>query len=357
MRPELSLYLDVVRFVAALVVFIAHFTLQRFSGGFLWPLNALGHEAVTVFFVLSGFVIAYATDGREKTLRDYTLNRCARMYSVVLPALVLTLLLDAAGRHWNPAPYGATPADPWAMAWHLLSGLSFTNELWTLSVPQGSNTAYWSLGYEVPFYAIFGVALYTPARWRAAAVGLAVLVVGPSIAIALPVWLAGVAAYRFTRRGGLTPQQGVLVFLAASVAWGVYELIALKWGRPLLDATALFKRKEIIQDYIVCALFTAQLIGFHAAAPALGGWLLPHARTIRWLAGATFTLYLCHMPVAQFLAAISPWPLADPRSRIWVFAGTLLAIFAIAEFTERRKPAWRRIFEAAWPKRKTVNQT
>ena len=355
MKRELSLYLDVVRFVAALTVFVSHFAQHHISGGLLWQLNPLGHEAVTVFFVLSGYVIAHATATRETDARDYVLSRCARLYSVAAPAVLLTVVLDLLGSHFHPAAYAAEwgySAD--FSAWRFVSALTFTNELWGLSVRQGSNAAYWSMGYEAPFYVIFGLALYAPRRWRHAAVAAALLAVGPSIAVALPLWLAGVAAYRYNQRRPLSPRTGLVLFALSCLGWLAYEITVLRTGRPVLQPTALFKRAELIQDAVIGALFIANLVGFDAAAPTLGRALLRHANTIRWLAGATFTLYLCHLPVAQFLAALSPWPITDGRSHVLVLVGTVLAVFVLAEFTERRKADWRRWLDVAWPMRRAA---
>ena len=54
MSGTLSIYLDIVRFAAALVVFLGHAADSRFTGGFLWQFNLINQEAVTIFFVLSG---------------------------------------------------------------------------------------------------------------------------------------------------------------------------------------------------------------------------------------------------------------------------------------------------------------
>ena len=346
MKPELSLYLDVVRFLAALVVFIAHFALHRLSGGFVWQLNAYGHEAVTVFFVLSGFVIAYATDTRERDPRSYTLSRLSRMYSVVLPAVLLTVVLDLIGSHWRPDVYSAEWgfSDNWTLA-RLFAALTFTNEIWGQHVTVGSNAAYWSMGYEVPYYVIFGVALFTPPRWRTVAVIVAVLAAGPAIVVSMPLWLGGVAAYHFCKRDTLSARTGLWLFFGSTAAWLAYEALAWRYGRPMVEGGVYLRRLEVLQDCIIGPLFVAHLIGFNAAARTLGPWLLRHAPAIRWTAGASFTLYLCHMPIAQFLLACAPWPATDARSRLLVFIGTLLVVFVVAEFTERRKNACRKGFE------------
>jgi peptidoglycan/LPS O-acetylase OafA/YrhL len=346
MKPELSIYLDAVRFAAALVVFVSHFALQRLSGGFLWQLNPYGHQAVAVFFVLSGFVIAHATDTRERDARSYTLNRLSRMYSVVIPAVVLTVVLDQIGGAWRPDVYsqawGYTP--DWSLA-RLLAALSFTHEVWGQHLRLGSNAAYWSMGYEVPYYVIFGLALYAPVRWRTAAVVTAALAAGPAIVVSMPLWLGGVAAYHFCKRNTLSAHTGLWLAFGSAAAWLGYEALAWRYGRPMLPAGTYLRRPEVLQDAVVGPLFMAHLVGFNAAAKSLGPWFVRHGHAIRWAAGASFTLYLCHMPIAQFLLACAPWPATDPRARMLVFAGTLAAVFAFAEISERRKAAWRRGFD------------
>ncbi len=355
---EVSLYLDLVRFAAAMAVFVAHFGLHRLSGGFLWQLGAYGHQAVTVFFVLSGFVIAYATDthgttahgktARETTARQYTVSRLARLYSVVLPAVLLTPLLDALGSTLRPEVYVGWGYTQDLSFWRFFSALTFTNQVWTLNVLQGSNASYWSMGYEVPYYALFGLATYVPGRWRWPAVLMAAAAFGPSILSALPIWLLGVAAYRVSRRRYLTARAGVVLFVLSALGWVTYELLVWKLGRPLLTPTDLIRRRELIQDAIVGLCFAGSLLGVAAAPDLLCGWLRRWQAPVRWLAGATFTLYLLHEPLAQCLLALLPWPVSDPYSRASVFFGSLMLVFMLAAVTERRKDVWRAAFNSAW---------
>ena len=95
MRRETSIYLNAVRFFAALVVFLGHTSGRRFTDGFLWAFGEYMDVAVIIFFVLSGYVIAYVTDNRERSLDDYAINRVARILSVAMPALIETCLRDA----------------------------------------------------------------------------------------------------------------------------------------------------------------------------------------------------------------------------------------------------------------------
>ena len=92
MKPGTSLYLDLVRWAAALTVFIEHLR-EHTKIGFaaFWAAhpfwyshwNLFSQTAVTVFFVLSGYVIAHVLATRERTPVDYAASRLARLYSVV----------------------------------------------------------------------------------------------------------------------------------------------------------------------------------------------------------------------------------------------------------------------------------
>src|SRR5436309_9308252 len=104
MTNALSLYLDALRFGAALTVFVSHYSTGRISGGLFWQFDR-GRTAVLVFFVLSGFVIAWVTETRERTLEEYGHSRVARLYSVIIPAFVLTAALDSVGKAIDPRLY------------------------------------------------------------------------------------------------------------------------------------------------------------------------------------------------------------------------------------------------------------
>lgn len=125
-----SLWLDAVRFTAAFAVFVGHISGQRFTAGVLWQAGPYGPEAVYVFFVLSGFVIAYVTDQREKEPLVYAASRFGRIASVAMPALVVTFALDAVGRAVQPALYNAAWGYLWdGRWWQFAAALTFTNQL------------------------------------------------------------------------------------------------------------------------------------------------------------------------------------------------------------------------------------
>src|SRR6185312_14830921 len=54
---------------------------------------------------LAGFVIAFVASTSETTPSSYVFARLSRLWSVVIPALALTVIFDYAGSRWNPRIY------------------------------------------------------------------------------------------------------------------------------------------------------------------------------------------------------------------------------------------------------------
>src|SRR5438128_9706281 len=139
MTNALSLYLDALRFGAALTVFVSHYSTGRISGGLFWQFDG-GRTAVLVFFVLSGFVIAWVTETRERTFEEYTLSRLARLYSVIIPVFIVTAVLDHLAIAIDPGLYGPELGLSWAqkLLGYALSAV-FLGESWMLRMLPGSN--------------------------------------------------------------------------------------------------------------------------------------------------------------------------------------------------------------------------
>jgi peptidoglycan/LPS O-acetylase OafA/YrhL len=126
-----------------------------------------GHQAVLLFFLISGFCIHYrqarslATSGDGRmNLKSYAWRRLRRLYPPLLLALALTALFDSLGASLNPAYYAGQTAYPSindaAVAGSrtlttLFGGLLFQSSLATPSF--GTNGPLWSLSYELWFSA------------------------------------------------------------------------------------------------------------------------------------------------------------------------------------------------------------
>ncbi len=342
MNRETSIYLDLVRFIAAVFVFLTHASREQSSGGFLWHLQ-FGREAVDAFFVLSGFVIAHVVETRERSPLAYGVARAARIYSVALPALLLTFVLDRIGQPLRPENYVGWCCDSLgSLAEQYLGSLVFLNEIWSHHAPPGSALPYWSLGFEVWYYVAFGVAFFGRRPWNFIGAALVMLAIGPRVAALFPLWLMGFACSRLGRRRPPGPRLGWALCAGALIAFLLYEQVATRYGE-LYSAFSFSPERlhDYAQDYIVGALFSLHLYGFCAISGAFAPVFRRLERPIRWIAGATFSLYLFHVPLIETVVALAPWPVTSWPTRALVFIGLPLIVFALAEVTERRKAAWR----------------
>ena len=193
---QFSVYLDLVRFLAAAYVMLAHTKYPRFTDGWLITFGKLTNDAVMIFFVRSGLVIAHVTTQKERDFPSYALARLSRLWSVALPALLVGALADAIGTQLQASLYDG----PWFAADHplvrILISAIFSGELWFLDMLPFSNAPYWSINYEFWYYAIFAVLVFARGWQRILLLLLTALICGPKILLLLPVWLFGVAISR-----------------------------------------------------------------------------------------------------------------------------------------------------------------
>jgi peptidoglycan/LPS O-acetylase OafA/YrhL len=338
-----SLYLDLLRVLAAVGVFLGHANFSWFSVGLnLFP--DLGHELVVLFFFLSGYVVADATLGKRRGPRDYAAARLSRLYSVVLPALVLTAVARAAGAALRPEYYAGFERGHESVRWALSA--VFCQEVWFLSSSPATNAPLWSLGYEFWFYALFGCWVFVrrTAVRLACVVGVS-LVAGPKLLLLLPVWLMGVAAWR--ARTAFAPPRWIARggFVAASVA--AWWLAASTWTSPGGAAAAApwFYSGRWLSDWALGAAIALQVLCLAPAWPELAvpGWL---ERPVRWGAGLTFSLYAFHYPLLVFAGAVLPYDKGNALHVAAVLAVVLLVIGALWFVTERQRAWWRARFAA-----------
>jgi peptidoglycan/LPS O-acetylase OafA/YrhL len=335
------------------MVAIGHVTQPPFSTR--WPdLTIHAVESVGIFFVLSGFVIRYVTRLKYAKLGEYWIDRASRIYSVVLPAVLFTLLADGIAIRANRSYYhhwwGAFMDHP---ARRLVQNLLFTSQFWQRDTALFSNGPMWSLSYECLYYAIYGCAFYLrgPLRWLCVA-GLIALG-GPHIALLLPLWVLGCLVYEAYERLAAEPRRGrVHAMFAAAAAAGV-----LLW-RPAIAAIFAVKQQvmDVVQahhhqppnlywmrDYYRVGIPTAFLMLWlllavdHLQVPVRARW----TRVIRGLAEGTFPLYVIHFPLYVLIAALIPYDHASAVSKLTLLLVAIAAGVLLAFPTNRLKNAMR----------------
>jgi peptidoglycan/LPS O-acetylase OafA/YrhL len=342
----MSLYLDMIRPIAAFCVLLGHVSFQNLSGGQLGYMSGAGKQAVDVFFVLSGFVIAHVCTTRENDAREYIISRAARIYSVAIPALILTAIVDAIGIRINPAIYqGAIQTFSPGL---IIRSVFFIGEQWNAHRFPGCNGPYWSLGFEVWYYVAFGAFVFVPLRWRWLATLVVLAFIGPKVSSLFPAWLMGVAVYRICAAQKLSKPMGWIFFTLPLILFAVYQAFPHSLLEQFQPITINLERlRSLAEDYFICCLFSTHLIGYSAVSSTFAPWLERYARHIRWFAGATFSLYLTHLPIMHLLAALSPFPTESPLTVCLFLTVTPIACLAFADIFERRKPLWRALIVRA----------
>lgn len=343
--PGLSLYLELLRLLAATEVVLFHVGGFPLLGGHRAVWNAFGHEAVVVFFVLSGFVIAFAAHTREHTAKAYAVSRLTRIYSVALPCLLFTVLFDRVGLALVPQLYAGLVTDGSALVRLVLGGL-FLNESWALSAQMFSNTPYWSIAYEFWYYAVFAGLFYFRGWPRIALTGLACLIAGYKILLLFPIWALGWGVYRWTQRHHVNPALGLVLFVQPALV--LYLDDSLSWTRHAGEWLAVMIGHEqwrvglswsryVLTDTLLGCSMAAHFVGAAALSPWLERMLRPVARPVKWLTARSFTLYLLHQP-AMLLAGALLLTLGVPLLGSWsVFAVTWGIVLAVAQVSELQK--------------------
>jgi peptidoglycan/LPS O-acetylase OafA/YrhL len=241
-----------------------------------------GFLGVETFFMISGFVICMS--GWDRTPRDFIASRAARLLPafwacVLITTAVMTCLPLTDGL---PLPHGLTAAD-------IAVNLTMLAE--PLNVPY-VDTVYWTLWYELRFYALFAIlVLIGPTRRRVIAIGagwlvLAVLVpaeaplaelVMPQFA---PYFVAGITIYLIRRHGP---------------AWPLWALLAAAWALSLVRVRerVLFANPgfplPIWPAWLIITL--AYLVLLASALGVTDRW---HWRRLAVAGAISYPLYLLH---------------------------------------------------------------
>lgn len=333
------LHLDALRGLAALGVVVGHarsFTLVPYADAqdhslavkVLYGIGSLGHVCVIVFFALSGFLVGGSalsamTSGRF-TWRDYAAARLSRLWTVLVPALLLTALLDATGALLAPpgayagsfhaiVASGPSPAAPASYSAATLVGNLFF--LQTILVPvYGSNGPLWSLANEAWYYIAFPLVAYGFLAAGNRLGGVVSITAGAAILLLLPFpvvvlgipWVAGAFA-------ALLPPQARPLRAALSSGFIAAAL-----------AYALATRTLAADAVLGCAVALA-LPGL-AVLPAVEG---VYARAAKVLSEISFTLYAVHFPLMALLWFSFMAPLQHQAGAAAVAQMALLIVSAL----------------------------
>jgi peptidoglycan/LPS O-acetylase OafA/YrhL len=343
LSPMTSFYLDCLRIIAALIVFFGH-CVQFWYPEIFPQMPRLSHGAVIVFFVLSGYVIAHSTLSRGSSIKSYVVARLSRLYSVVIPALALTAILQVIGTSKELDVYSH-----WGRGFDLVRyGLAalFLQNVWALSASPPSNNPFWSLSYEFWYYVLFGVAIFISRRnLRIILLLVVALIIGPNILLLLPCWIAGAILYRARDVYGnkTLARAGFIV----SLMLAVFSIVMMPVCPGGLGHKPLLFSGAFLSDWVTAAFVSLNIlcldVAFRTDRPPK-----EIASLVQGYSRHTFSLYLFHYPIIVFVTGLGIVKSSNPLEMGMVFVGILVLVYVLSLFTEAKRGSWRAVFDRYW---------
>lgn len=336
-QPHLRLEtLDGLRLLAALSVALFHFGFRGLTLGYTQTslpayegVLKYGYLGVQLFFVISGFVIAYSAEGR--TPSQFAIARFARIYPTFLLCMTLTFaVVSAFGAPFLQAGFGQ-----WA------ANLIIKPESLGQQAMDGS---YWSIFYEVVFYGwiflLMVVGVFRRDRYPAIVIGWLLLSVLDRAFLSSGImryllltdqsafFCAGLVLYA-AFRDGYTPRNLALLALSTGVA--VYQSLDLaQWNRANYHVA--------YSDMVVAASCVA-IVAVVAGAVRLPRAPLPSGVMLA-LGGLTYPFYLLH----QHIGYVAFNRLGDGVSPLALVVAVTLMLLILScliwRYLERPAQSW-----------------
>jgi peptidoglycan/LPS O-acetylase OafA/YrhL len=319
-RPGYQPGLDGVRALAIIAVIAYHASYMRLGG--------LGAAGVTIFFVLSGFLITrlllheHGAHGAI-SLRRFYARRALRLFPALLVMVAVTTVLT-----WASDPRAVVNAG---------RALSYVGDWWLvfsdgLGNPLGHS---WSLAVEEQFYVLWPALLIglLALRGRAALIGATGLLAAGVALNALYPWSDG-AGHMFGHFGA---------FQAASILVGVVmafvSLPRIRFGAPLIVIAALIVIVVSAQypdetwnrsaDFAFAGAGVLLIIGGLSGGPL-------SMQPLPYMGRVSYSWYLWHGPVLH----LGVW--GGPQWPLWLgILVSLGAAMASYHFVERPVLRWR----------------
>ncbi|WML47822.1 acyltransferase [Neobacillus sp. PS3-34] len=317
LEGNVSIYLDLIRGLSAILVVMEHLSSRLFVGygnlenhnllvKFLYLLNILGGPAVTLFFVLSGLFISRsvlkALYENKWSWQAYLINRFSRLYVVLIPALILTFILDnIAVNYFGDEGY----ANAFNNLKDFIGNIFFLQNIFV--GVYGSNAPLWSLSYEFWYYMLFPLLFLlffsNQVKFvKIISLMIAILIIsmaGTRLNSYFVIWLIGTLVLllpkiKFLTRGFIPILALILLLLALPV-------------RPLVMTGRLFT-ENWTENLFAVDIFIGLAFGFliytmlHVVSDKIRNvelrWL---DKISKLLAGFSFSLYLIHYPIVNTL--------------------------------------------------------
>lgn len=275
--------------------------------------TGLGHQAVMVFFVLSGFFVGGSVlrNRQNFSWKNYSIARLSRLWTVLFPALVFTAIVDFCVANISPSTLQGSYYELWnsgPKAGNYDAGIiTFLCNVFFLqtviSPVYGTNSPLWSLANEFWYYALFPLlvaAFCTSKRY----LSFAFLIVALTIMLWLPrglvfdgaIWIFGAAVYWIVSRYSFNSKMLILFAIFATGSLFLASIVDSKFhilSRHL---------PSFLSNDLLVGISFATFSYFLAIMPAKP---IPIVETsVRWLSDVSYSLYLFHFPIIILIASI-----------------------------------------------------
>ena len=316
-------HLDMARGLASLAVVFGHLRniffqdYQTVSQSLLGPfvktvyfLSGFGHQAVMIFFVLSGFFITRSImNAHQKGCWSwgwYLSQRLTRLWLVLIPALIMTAVWDGFGIRFNPGALQYLGTAESNVTNYLVSGrlninyfignIFFTQTI--LCPTFGSNSPIWSLANEFWYYVLFPcfwVSLRSSTRFIARCIlsSIAALIcffIGTPILFGFSIWLMGSLCYFVTKT-----KWGHKIFAPKAVRLLTSSIFLIVLAGTRFHLSSFFGSDFAIG--IAFSLFMCSICFSHPKIESI------YANTAQKLSSISYSLYVTHLPPIVFAAA------------------------------------------------------
>lgn len=308
--------IDLLRFVAALAVMLFHYSMNFSDVNWARPVTKFGFLGVELFFMISGFVIAYTAF--NKTASQFVISRVSRLYPTFwICVLITTSILTLAGQHIGLGM--------------LLANLSMIPS--AVGQPM-IDTVYWTLFCEIKFYFLMFLLIVLRQtqkieRWLAVwlAFDMAHFLIPSNVLNSLTIagyatfFVAGTTLYLIRKNG---PTLGRLLLLTASLLLAIDEVYSVQ---------VTFTR-DSAAGVVACVLMALIYCLFYGVA--VQKIRLPDLSVWATLGAMTYPLYLVHAEAGQGLRLLLPPGWIEPVKTLVLTVFSFAIAAVLAYFVEMR---------------------
>jgi len=317
--------LDLIRGVSAMIVMSGHLRSALFkdfteldSGysasliekGFYF-ITSLGHQAVMVFFVLSGYFVGGSVLKAKNnfSFKNYLIARLSRLWTPLFPILLLTIIIDyftgivsneiLVGNHFSTlmsGPNGDYSSSPITF----ISNMLFLQTVYT--PVYGSNGPLWSLANEFWYYILFpllmGLMGFTSQnRNKRVVYGvitlLIIVFVSSNMMLGFMIWVMGALVYLITKKKVIIFN---IWFFAFSLVLFIFSLVGSK-------VNILGNFYTTYSDVFIGFTFSIFLLS--VINSRIPNFSFINLRKISfWISEISYTLYIVHFPIVLLIYSL-----------------------------------------------------